>query len=337
VKKLSGHLSYFCSSCVPRCWWQRRLSDELAKISDYGRDEVMTRVDYYNKLERPFSLDLGSKNYRQFSLEGFWPVRKLARWLAKGTKPRRKPAAGAYYRDFKPYLRFFPAHLRFDCWFGDKKITADQPAFVKSRPLLGDNSNSVLVKVDAARHFAFVDDPIPFAQKLDVAVYRGPCHQKHRQLFIRQCHGLPRTDIGDTREAARDNTWHRPYMSIADQLRHKFIISVEGNDVATNLKWIMASNSLCMMTPPKHESWFMEGQLVPGRHYVALAEDYSDLPAKIDYYLDHPAEAECIIAAARAHAAQFRDPEKERLISFLVIVKYLSLANPGREIPGYPA
>ena len=35
------------------------------------------------------------------------------------------------------------------------------------------------------------------------------------------------------------------------------------------------------MTPPRFETWFMEGRLVPDVHYVALAEDYSDLEAKL--------------------------------------------------------
>jgi len=336
MKKFSYYGAYVLRSCVPRCWLQSRLPHELAKIAGFDRTEIFARVDYYNRLDQPFQLALGSKNYRQFACEGFWLTRKLARRKARGTKPRRKPAASAYYIDLKRYIRFFPEDLRFDYWFGDKKVVADQPAFMKTRPLDGDNRNAVLLKVDSARHFSMVEDALPFRQKLDCAVYRGPCHQKHRRTFVEKCHALPHTDIGDTRAVSRENSWHRPFMSVADQLRYKFIISVEGNDVATNLKWIMSSNSLCLMTRPRHESWFMEGALVPGRHYVLLADDYSDLPEKIAYFTARPAEAEAIIAQARAHADQFRDEAKEKLISLLVIAKYLALANNGRKIPGYP-
>jgi hypothetical protein len=81
--------------------------------------------------------------------------------------------------------------------------------------------------------------------------------------------------------------YHKHFMSIEEQLQHQFVVSVEGIDVATNLKWIMASNSLCLMRRHRFETWFMEGALVPGYHYVELADDHSDLPEKIRYYQDH--------------------------------------------------
>ena len=40
--------------------------------------------------------------------------------------------------------------------------------------------------------------------------------------------------------------------------KHKFILCIEGNDVASNLKWVMSSNSVAVMPKPKFESWFME-------------------------------------------------------------------------------
>ena len=87
-------------------------------------------------------------------------------------------------------------------------------------------------------------------------------------------------------------------MSIVDQLHHKFIISIEGNDVATNLKWIMSSNSLCFAAKPKFETWYMEGRLIADHHFVQVADDYSNVEEKMAYYLAHPQEAEAIIANA---------------------------------------
>lgn len=121
--------------------------------------------------------------------------------------------------------------------------------------------------------------------------------------------------------------WNKPFMSIPEQLQHKFILSIEGNEVATNLKWIAQSNSLCFMTRPKFESWFMEGTLVGGKHYVELADDYSDLPVKLDHYLAHPAEAEQIIANFKRYYDRFRDPVTEELAGLLVIQKYLELSG----------
>jgi hypothetical protein len=116
-------------------------------------------------------------------------------------------------------------------------------------------------------------------------------------------------------------------MSIPDQLEYQFIVSVEGIDVATNLKWIMVSNSLCLMRRPRFETWFMEGTLKPGVHYVELKEDFSDLEEKIDYYRSHPEQAKAIIENAKRYCTKFSNPAHERLISLLVIDRYLRLSG----------
>ena len=39
-------------------------------------------------------------------------------------------------------------------------------------------------------------------------------------------------------------------VSIDYHLKHKFILCIEGNDVASNLKWVMSSNSVAVMPKP---------------------------------------------------------------------------------------
>ena len=114
-----------------------------------------------------------------------------------------------------------------------------------------------------------------------------------------------------------------PFMTISDQLQNKFIFSIEGNDVATNVKWSMSSNSLLVMAKPKYETWFMEGRLVPSVHYVEVKDDYSDLEEKIDYYLTHPSEAEEIINNAKQYVAQFQDASVEDWLGLKVLERYL--------------
>ncbi len=53
-----------------------------------------------------------------------------------------------------------------------------------------------------------------------------------------------------------------------------------------------------------------------------VADDYSDLIEKMEYYIAHPEEAESIIKNAHAWVGQFRDQKRERLISLLVAKKY---------------
>lgn len=71
----------------------------------------------------------------------------------------------------------------------------------------------------------------------------------------------------------------------------------------------------------------MEGRLEPGRHFVLLKDDFSDLEEKVDYYSSHTQEAEEIIRNAHAWINLFADPLKEDIISTLVLKKYFRLSG----------
>jgi len=116
-------------------------------------------------------------------------------------------------------------------------------------------------------------------------------------------------------------------MQLSEQLKYKFILAIEGNDVASNLKWIMSSNSIAFMVKPKYETWFMEGTLIPNFHYVLLKDDYSDLEEKIEYYSTHFEESLSIIKNANEYTKQFQDEKREDIISLLVLKKYFEKSN----------
>ncbi|EJK73234.1 hypothetical protein THAOC_05152 [Thalassiosira oceanica] len=69
--------------------------------------------------------------------------------------------------------------------------------------------------------------------------------------------------------------------TMEDQLKYKYILMLEGNDVASGLKWQLLSNSVVFMARPTCVSFAMEDVLVPFVHYVPLKEDYSDLEEMI--------------------------------------------------------
>jgi hypothetical protein len=147
--------------------------------------------------------------------------------------------------------------------------------------------------------------------------------QLHRIRFWEQYFNHPLCDLGQTnqRQTAHPE-WNVPKMSIRQQLDYKFILCLEGNDVATNLKWVMSSNSLAVMPPPRYETWFMEGQLLPDVHYVAIKPDFSDLEERLRYYMEHPAEALQIIENAHRHVAQFQNRKREDFIAAMTLKKY---------------
>ena len=47
-------------------------------------------------------------------------------------------------------------------------------------------------------------------------------------------------------------------ISKKELLKHKYLLSMEGNDIASGLKWMLLSNSVVFMAKPEHESWAME-------------------------------------------------------------------------------
>jgi RNase adaptor protein for sRNA GlmZ degradation len=71
----------------------------------------------------------------------------------------------------------------------------------------------------------------------------------------------------------------------------------------------------------------MEGRLIPNYHYIEVKDDFSDLEERMNYYIEHPEEAEAIIRHAHEYVEQFFDKRRERLISLLVLKKYFDITN----------
>ena len=232
-----------------------------------------------------------------------------------------------YQFDFLQYMRYWRRNYPVQFRFNDNTHFSEFPIFTKARAIEGDVRNLVVFNLNKVRHFDFVNDRTSYQSKKDQVVWRGPGYQPWRVAFLNRWFGHPRCDIGRT-DKNSDGIHHlKPWLSVADQLKNKFVVSIEGGDVATNLKWIMSSNSLCFMTRPTKETWFMEGLLKADHHYVMLKNDYSDLIEKMDYYLAHEEEALAIIQNAHAWVAQFKNQRDEEIVSLLVLQKYFKMTG----------
>ncbi|MFM8704697.1 MAG: glycosyl transferase family 90 [Planctomycetia bacterium] len=295
--------------CLPRGITRRRLAGTLATVADRpDRDLIERRVDYCNKLDARTPLPASAPRLGDLRLG-----RKLT----------------VYYFDCYEYLRWFDPALHWGYLFGDVTHVPAHPSIVKSRPIDGDNRNSVLLNLDKVRHFVFLDDTLSFAEKRDQAIFRGSISYKpHRRRFLEMFHGHPLCDARSVKDGPDvPAEWRGGPLTLYDHLRYKFVVSLEGNDVASNLKWAMSSNSVAVMPRPTYETWFMEGTLVPEKHYIEIRPDYADLEEKLRHYIAHPAEAERISAHARAYVRQFFDPQRELLTSLLVLQKYFRLTG----------
>lgn len=306
VKQLYYLRNFLSAYLLPNALF-RLLCRPLLKSIDRraDRDYIYDRARYCCHPERPMSLADTNKG----TVAGF----------------SRKNVHAVYFFDSYRYLRWFPKHFLWNYRFGDCITIQPVPSITKSRPVGEGNGNNVLLNLNKVRHFTFIHDNLSFAQKDDRAIFRGEIALKpHRIAFCQRWFGSAICDVGEIpfRGECVNPAWRVEKISIYAHLRYKFIICLEGNDVASNLKWVMSSNSLAVMPRPKFETWFMEGRLVPNYHYVEIKPDYSDLEERMNYYIAHPAEAEAIIRHAHEWIAQFRHPHRERLISLLVLKRY---------------
>lgn len=297
--KLTYYLRNLLIFLSPSFFYQKRL-EQLLKHPN-NQYEIEQRVNYYNKVNKHFTL-IDAKSIQAFKRE------------------KKK----TYFFDLYKYLIYFNPKFKISYLFGDITKVPNEPTLLKSRPIGDDNANSVLLNLNKVRHFIFVNDSKTFEEKKSLLMWRGKAHQEHRKAFLNEFYDHPLCNVGQIvkKRDKGDIPWQKAKMSIKEQLNYKFILAIEGNDVASNLKWVMSSNSLAFMVKPTYETWFMEGQLIPNHHYILLKDDYSDLEEKIRYYSEHIDEAKAIIANAHDYIEQFKDQKQEDIISLMVLDKY---------------
>lgn len=306
-----------CFYLLPNLIAKKNLKHILAeyqKLSEEEKQYISSRVDYYNKLNTPF--DAGNSP--------FVPISAIKPEVVLNGQR----AGSRYVIDSLKYLRFFSKKERASFLFGDITHIPEVPSFIKSRPIDGDNANSVVLPLDIVRHFHFITDRKPFRSKKNMLIGRAFVDQPHRKRFWEMYFGHPMCDLGNINPRLTDHPeWLTPKISIKKHLDYKFILCIEGNDVATNLKWVMCSNSLPVMPRPTYETWFMEGKLIPDYHYMEIKPDYSNLEERMNYYISHPEEAETIISHAHEYISQFLHRRRERLIALMVMEKYFTVAS----------
>lgn len=313
----NSNLKYYIRSYLreytPKIFSQMQLNRILRQLDQrQDKEEIMRRVNYYCKLDK------GSNFNRQM-------------WSDKAIMLQDQPVTGqkTYYFDAMEYARYFSQDLRWILDAGDKPYVAPEPAIVKNRPIVEHNENSVILNLDKNRHFLFVRDNKPWRDKKNMTIFRGDLgpRKENRDVFMNRWYGHPMVDAASTNRSEQHPEWQREKLTIGDHLDFKFIMSLEGNDVASNLKWIMSSNSIAVTPCLTQETWFMEGTLIPNYHYIEVKPDFSDLEERLTYYIEHPDEAEAIIQHAHDYISQFRDEKREKLISFLVLKKYFDITN----------
>lgn len=305
-KKIENYIAAYIREAIPGRLWKTMMPD-FFKILDRrpDREYILARARHYNKIDKSFTPG-----------QDFIRLRDL--WHVK--------SSSMYRHDAWRTSRWFDQNMLWRVDFLDVNWICPSPTITKSRPISDDNQNNIILKLDRCRHFNFIHDPYRFKDKADKGIFMadiGDIGKMNRAEFMKMYFGSEICDCGSIRNLeGLPDSWLKPKMKIREMLRYKYILALEGNDVATNLKWAMSSNSIAVMPRPTCETWFLESSLKPDFHYIEIRPDYADLPEKLEYYSSRPEEAEVIIKNAHEYIRQFLDQERENLTEYLTLLKY---------------
>jgi hypothetical protein len=209
--------------------------------------------------------------------------------------------------------------------FGDRiaELGNQLPIITKARPSLlsSDHPKTPLWLLNKNRHYGELDryhnevvrgekGEVPWSEKIPKLFWRGSTtgnragQAGHRLDFLTQWvhHNDEKIDIGFNNIVAMTSKFQREYIeryyskkgkeaegreSLHDMNRYKYLLSIEGNDVASGLKWMLYSNSVVFMARPTVATWAMEDLLIPFVHYIPVANDYSNLLAMVHWAEEH--------------------------------------------------
>lgn len=298
------------SALIPRGIFQRQLKTILKEILNSNQlEDIVFRANYYNKKNEFFDI----KKYENYEKIGKMPFKKTS--LAYDAYKISK-----YFNDEFLWIKAF------------KDIAYDlkDPSITKSRPIVG-GVNNIILKLDKNRHFDFIKDYMSFEDKKDIVFFRGGVYQPHRIKFFEKNFNNKYCDIAHVgKKDERLLKWMKNLnfkVSRAYQTNFKFLLSLEGNDVASNLKWAMNTNSLVLAPKMKVETWFMEGKLIPNEHFALINEEYDNINELVEFYLSHPDKAKELVLNAHSYIEQFLDEKIEFYIGILVLAKYFYYSN----------
>jgi hypothetical protein len=288
-------------------WYIRTLEEE-----EKGQDNAFlcSVATYY----RPEAMHFFDKPY-MFDETNLKVVRNKNRPFHFGARKNNK-AMLVYSQDaLENLIRHGPPGMRLILQFGDQVTMPTFPLILKSRwasnqtiAVSSSSSSSttttpaitqpILALLETGRHYRNIPKvkrlDIPWQSKKDSLIWRGfPTGGTNRLTLVQKYIEYPVGDIDMafdslSDEVLADDPQHnivlqRGRVELQEQLQFKYLLSLEGNDVASGLKWMLYSNSVVLMPRPTRVAWAMEDQLVPWYHYIPVQDDLSDLPAMIQW------------------------------------------------------
>jgi hypothetical protein len=247
-------------------------------------------------------------------------------------------------------------------YFGDVvNRTFRYPTLIRSRPVHQSHrtrNHIMLPFLFERRYLKGVDDvkttDVPFHNKRNVLVWRGapsgyPCFHlnvgerwkpgstypnRSRLLFLEKYSniGVGSIDVGIHSEepihcrvpGVNTTKYAKPRLTWSDVLSAKMVMVIEGDDDATSVYWALASNSVPFMNQPLYESWVLQSRLVPWKHYVPVADDFSDVIERMKWVIDNQDKAKWIAQQGKQYLQEFEDRAREERIATAVLSIYMN-------------
>lgn len=143
-----------------------------------------------------------------------------------------------YYYDLKEHLRYFRRDLGVNCLFGDVVHVPEQPTLLKSRPITGPNENSVLMEAGQVQAFPSATRRTRVCTKeADGGFWRGSVNNPFlREIMVQRFLDDPLCGCRRFAGHAARDAIRKPALTIEAQRQYRYLVSIEGVDVATNLK-----------------------------------------------------------------------------------------------------
>ena len=240
------------------------------------------------------------------------------------------------YKDLHSLMNFFHPfdklrmdekyrNAKYPLFYGETGKTGEVTVIRKSRRL--DDHKSVIYNFRTLRLtlpcYEAINSDIPWNRKSDNVIWRGATTgQEQRVNLVKKYYDKYDIGFASVKQKPDLADFKKESVSIRDQLRFKFIISLEGNDVASNLRWVLSSNSIPIMKKPYWQSWIMEERLEPNVHYLELNEDLSNLEELLSWARDNDKLCQEIAQNGRDYMSQFLDEANDLPVQKLLLEEF---------------
>lgn len=294
---------------------------EMTETDPRNTFTLEERTDFYFGVYEDFDLDAYARLLNSAQSDTYLRVVEMLYTYQRYAK--QTGIGGSYRQDMDRFMHLNDAiGDRLMVVFGDRQPTSKMPVFTKTRRV--GELHGILLRLNYERHWRFhqfLQEDLRWQDKVSATIWRGAPTGYQREgdnprLRLVENFGAV-LNVGFSQPHAQglrfDPALVKGKVSIAEQLRHKYLLSIEGNDIATNLKWILASNSVPVMPLPTIDSWLMESRLLPYFHYVPIERDFSNLIEVLNWCRDNDEACHEIAENGKAYMQQFDDVTDEKI------------------------